>query len=121
MHQTGIFPPAQNRIRLSQLHLVVDAKGLLKISGKEAFHFLAFLSQIRNGIRQIIFPLGIFVLQGLKGFFQSGTPKKIGPGIDFRNSLFREGRVFFLNDLLDPTDSIPDNTPITGGVVHLSG
>ena len=98
---------------------VVDTHDFLDILGRYAAHTGALGHGTRNHVRQVIFALGIVVIQRIQPATQARGRCGKKTGIDFVDSLLFRTGIFFFHNAADAAIGMVQDTTITGGIIQL--
>ena len=85
---------------------------------KKGTYFFTILTENRDDVRQIVFPLSIVGVNIFKRFEEAFIIKNVSPCIDFFNLLFEFVGIFLLNNLSHFAIFVTDDTTITKWIVR---
>ena len=110
----------QDSSRFCQLHTGVYAEKFAFVCRCVCANVFAVAQQDFQTVRQIIFSLGVVVVQSAQSVFQICAAEYINTCIDFFHSTFRFGSVLVFHALYKIACFITDDTAIACGIVYHS-
>ena len=118
-HQLMSLAAVQLGSSLRQLYAVIHTGGFHGVGGGQRVDFPAGRRDDLDNIRQIIFALGIVVVQLAQRIGQHLMAEDVGPRVDFGDAFLFGGGVFFLHNAAHTAVLAAHNAAVTGGVGHL--
>src|SRR5919106_3705730 len=120
VHPALARPPSKHLGHPRKLSAGVDAQYLLRVSAVGDNH-LALRMEQSDGIGEIVLALRVFFVDLVEYLEQFSDVKDVNAGVYLVHRAFLVARVMILDDPLDLTDRVPDDTPVLRGVRDSSG
>ncbi len=96
--------------------LVVDTHDFIIVLTENSIHRNAVLHSHGNNVCQIVFPLGIFVIQGFQPGTQTFRRQGQHTSVNLGKRFLLAVRILLFNDSLHHTGSVAHNSAIAGGI-----
>ena len=117
-HVSLVDATTHNIFCRSQGNTVVNPETFFKVTKSEGTYFFTILTENRDDVCQIVFPLSVVSVDVFKCFEETFIIKNVSPCIDFFNLLFEFVGIFLLNNLSHFAIFVTDNTTITKRIVR---